>query len=529
MQISVSRSEKAIRWCEFAVAGLITLLIIYLHAQFWRSAGPLWRDEVCSFNVATAPSLSGVWRLLAFENQPVFHYLILRAWCGFLGASDIVARSLGLIIGVLLAAAIWLACWLLNKTPPLWALTIFGLNPYTFRADSLRPHGLGLIWIVLTFAFVWQLTFQDRPKRVTVLLATMAAVMSVQTAFLEIIFVGAICAASAAVFASKRNWRGIGLSVGIGVIAALSLLPYLSLIREAQQWNDIRAVRHSLGYASAAFLQILTFGDVFLASVFVALVLLAIACAVVPRLRERVAIDARHGSDNFIFAALACLFAAIGTFGFLWLLKFPLQDRYYLPLLAVLALSITVAVSVFQRSNGARVVSLLACIVLAASLFGHADNHTKIRLTNCDLAAIVVTEQAQPDDLVLMTRFAYGITFQRYYRGSIPWHAIPDIDDYSLFRWDLVKNAMEQADPMHDLLVRAESTLRAGHKILLVGPLGTQTREPAVIEGSLNIWRQQLIELLNRHARDGHNYPLPNRGLIDPVERLSVTIVSGWR
>jgi len=528
VQIKLPRSDQAIRWCEFAVAGLITLLIVYLHVQFWRSAGALWRDEVCSVNVATASSLSESWRLLAFENQPLLHYLVLRAWCGSLGTSDIGMRALGLIIGVLLVAAIWFACWLLKKTPPLWALTIFGLNPYTFRADSLRPHGLGLIWIVLTFAFVWQLTFQDRPKRVTVLLAAMAAVMSVQTVFLEIFVVGAICAASAAVFASKRNWRGIGLSVGIGAISALSLLPYLSLIREAQQWNDIRAVTHSLGYASAAFLQILTFGDVFLASVFVALVLLAMACAVVPRLRERVAIEVSHGSDNFTFAALACLFAAIGTFGFLWVLKFPLQDRYYLPLLAVLALSITVAVSVLQRSSGARVVSLLACIVLAAGLFGHANNHTKLRLTNCDLAATVVTEQAQADDLVLMTRFAYGITFQRYYRGSVPWHAIPDIDDYSLFRWDLVKNAMEQADPMHDLLVRAESTLRAGHKILLVGPLGTQTREPAVIEGSLNVWRQQLLDLLNRHATDGQNYPLPNKGIIDQVERLSVTIVSGW-
>jgi len=530
VDLKLSRSEQAVRWCEFAGAGLITLLIVYFHIQFWRSAGPLWRDEVCSFNVATAGSLSELSRLLPFENQPLLHYLILRGWCGLsLGATDIGLRALGLVIGLLLTGAIWLACWLLNRTPPLWALTIFGLNPYLFRADSLRPHGLGLVWIVLTFAFVWQLTVQVSPRRSTILFATLAAVLSVQTVFIEVIVVGAICAASATVFALNRNWRAIVLPLGIGLVSAASLIPYLGMIREAQQWNGIRAVVHSLGYTSAAFLQILTFGDVFIASVFVAIVLLAIACTVVPRLKERLSPVLAHGSERFTFAAVASLLAAVATFAFLWLLKFPLQDRYYLPLLAVVALSITLVVSALRGSIPARATSLFACLVLTTAFFPHAHNHTRIRLTNCDLAATAVAEAARADDLVLVTRFAYGITFQRYYRGSVAWHAIPDIGDYSLFRWDLVKNAMEQPDPMHDLLVRAESTLRSAHRVFLVGPLGMQTREPSVVERSLNASRQQLIDLLNRHAQDAQNYSLPNSVVTDPVERLNVTVASGWR
>ena len=85
------------------------LLVLLLHIRFCQYAGPLWRDEVCSFDVATMPTLKKGWDLLAFENQPVVHYLVLRGWCalGF-GATDVGLRVLGLVISILLLSALWL-------------------------------------------------------------------------------------------------------------------------------------------------------------------------------------------------------------------------------------------------------------------------------------------------------------------------------------------------------------------------------------------------------------------------------------
>jgi len=53
------RNRSFLRSCEFAVAGLLILLVLLLHIRFCQYAGPLWRDEVCRFDVATMPTLDG--------------------------------------------------------------------------------------------------------------------------------------------------------------------------------------------------------------------------------------------------------------------------------------------------------------------------------------------------------------------------------------------------------------------------------------------------------------------------------------
>ena len=95
-----------------------------------------------------------------------------------------------------------------------------------------------------------------------------------------------------------------------------------------------------------------------------------------------------------------------------------------------------------------------------------------MRMTNCDEIAAVLEHRAGRDDLIIVTSFLYGVSFQRYYHGQTPWLAVPQIEDFTLYRWDLLKQAMARPDPVPDLISRAEIVLRAGHKIFLVGKLG---------------------------------------------------------
>src|SRR5207244_13179285 len=159
-------------------------------------------------------------------------------WCDTLSrglwCTDYFLRVLCLVISFLLFSALCISGWIFNRSAPLLPLTLFALNKYTLRADSLRPHGLALVWIVLAFAFIWQLTFQSRRTR-TVILATTAAVLSVQTVFLNAFLLGAICAGSIAVLVVKKAWQTAAWIFGIGLTAALSLLPYLPIIREANK------------------------------------------------------------------------------------------------------------------------------------------------------------------------------------------------------------------------------------------------------------------------------------------------------
>lgn len=530
-----------LRWCEFAVAGLLTLLVLFSHIRFCQSAGPLWRDEVCSFHVATIPTLKRGWDLLAFENQPVVHYLVLRGWCalGF-GATDLGLRVLGLIISFLLVSALWISGWIFNRSAPLLPLALFALNKYTLRADSLRPHGLALVWITLAFAFIWQLTFQPRRTR-TVILATTAAVLSVQTVFLNAFLLGAICAGSIAVLAVKKAWQTAAWIFGIGFIAALSLLPYVPMIIKAQQWNSIRAADHTVGYIARLFVWTLTTNNPIAGGVCLVLVAASLAAIVVLCLGRGGTGRAGEAGGHFLFAAMASVSAIVWTIGFLWVLKFPMQDRYFLPPIAVMALSGGVLAAALRSWIVARLATLLASVSLAAAFCHSSFDYTKMRLTNCDVAAAAVAEIAEPNDAIILTRFAYGITFQRYYRGSVAWHGIPDISDYSLFRWDLVKDSMMQPDPMHEVLVRVEVALRSGHRVFLVGqwePFPTAQPRPLApapltrygwkLESYLTNWREQVTYFIGQHARDGRDVPLPEKEQVSPAEKLSLYVASGW-
>ena len=44
------------------------------------SAGPLWRDETNTFNLAHMPSLRDMWHNLQFESFPLLWLLLARPW-----------------------------------------------------------------------------------------------------------------------------------------------------------------------------------------------------------------------------------------------------------------------------------------------------------------------------------------------------------------------------------------------------------------------------------------------------------------
>jgi uncharacterized membrane protein len=95
IELSAVAADKLQR-VEWVVALLATAAAVLLSFVFVVHADGLWRDEVNSVNVAMAPSLSELWRLLEFESAPVLWVLLLRGWLALFGSSsDLGLRLLG--------------------------------------------------------------------------------------------------------------------------------------------------------------------------------------------------------------------------------------------------------------------------------------------------------------------------------------------------------------------------------------------------------------------------------------------------
>ena len=216
--------KKFWRQPDWLAAILLTAIIAGFHFYFLLHAGGFWRDEVNLINLAHSPSLAAMKQ----DSFPVLMPLLVRGWAavGF-GSSDLALRRLGTLIGLGILAALWLSAWIARHSPPLLTLALLGFNSTLIVfGDSLRAYGLGCLLIMLTAVAAVALLRQPSWWRTAGL--ALLATASVQTLFHNAILVGAICIGAWAVCWRKKLWPTAGKILLAGLVAALSLLPYVA-------------------------------------------------------------------------------------------------------------------------------------------------------------------------------------------------------------------------------------------------------------------------------------------------------------
>ena len=528
---------------EFTVAILLTLVLIAVHVVFLFHAGPLWRDEISSLNLATKPTLAEFWRSLTFDPFPAGYFVFLRFWSaiGF-GDSDFALRALGLFVGVLLIGALWVACNLIDKSPPFWPLALFAFNPLVLEAgDSLRPYGFSLIWVVLAFALLWRITFGSVNKSIA-FFALVVVVLAVQSAFTNALMIFAVAVGAAAVLGRKGAWSKLSVVVGIGALAALSLAPYVPIIRSTQEWAVIVANQNDIATVLAVGRDAIANSGAFAKWTWISLIvatLLALSYVLVFRGSSK---DVDLARDRFVFAAATLLVAGAVTIGFLSAASYLVFPRYFLAAMAMAALCISVFWNTLPRRMSIRALSLGLAILVALTSLGPSFERARMRMTNSDKIAAALAKRAGPDDLVVVTSSLYGISVQRYYHGQADWIALPPLADFSLHRWDLLKQAIAGPDPVPELLSRMQNVLQAGHKVFLVGKLGpapaTQpdSLPPAPLssfgwqfEAYTSQWKSELTYWIEHHALHGTNLSIDENELVNPFEELGLFEISGLR
>jgi hypothetical protein len=523
-------SEKTVlERCEFAAAILLTLFLVFLHARLLLHAGPLWRDEINSLYVATTQSLHEFETALVFNPFPVLFAAVLRLWValGF-GGSDFALRVFGFAIGISLIGAIWLSCrWIDRRwSAPLWPLAMFAARAMTISdGDSLRPYGLGMICVVLTFGLIWKLTFETN-RIGTVVLAAIVALLSVQSLYLNAFVVLGICLAGIVISIKRRGFQGAAVIFSIGIVAVISLLPYVGVINSARELWPLQREEHGVLDAPHSHTW-----PIFAACGF--------ALVVVTWATRRFRQSLGQLGDGILFAFLAVAVAAITTFAFLWTSGVP-GARHLLSMMAVASISVHVLSGLLQKNIGLRFLNLLAFLAVVTMVIPVAYRWSGLRRTDCDLAALAVAERSDKNDFAIVMRFTHAITFARYYQGAAIWKSVPDIRDHRQHRWDLARDAMMHPDSIREILLRIESTLKSGQKVFLVGRFPrAESALPAALPPApqsgwrlfvyQNNWDKQIAYLLRSHALETDRVAFSQEQSIDPREHEEVFVFSGWR
>ena len=500
-----------------AAAVLVTLAVITLHVVRLHHAGALWRDEAGAVELAQIPTLGEIYAHFPHEAFPLVFPFTLRSYIALAGDGDFALRRFGMLVGLAIVGVLWLIARAAGSLP-LVSLALLGFHPYFLLfGDSLRGYGLGILLILLTFGAFSRLV--ARPGWRTAAVAAVPALLSVHCLLHNSAMLLGIGTAAAAVGAVRKRWRVTAAALGVGLLAALSLLPYREPLTAARQWDVLLAEEIGPRMILYRSLDALASPHRLAAWIWL-IVLLAAVVKIIRESRESAAAGpdaagAPAASDVRLFHLLVIPAALAAQYGFFIVLRYTPRPWYLLPVIALAACALDGLFALAERSPARRRLRLAIPVLMGIVALPATAQEATVRMTNVDLVARRLASEARPHDLVLVEKWFYGVSFNRYYRGPAEWMTLPDLPDHRFHRYDLVKARMITRDPMQGVRGAVRRTLGSGHAVWWIAGCDVSPGDP--LPASLppaphaasgwvdtpyyRIWARQVESFLHRHAR----------------------------
>ena len=489
------------------------------------------------------PTLSAFWSSLIYDPFPALFFALVRFWnwCG-VGTSDEGLRYLGLLIGLGITTAIWITGWSIKKAPPTLALLLFGLSPVVLVwGDSLRAYGFSCIWNILLIGLIWKL-IRERPQTKHIILAAITALLSVHSIFPNAFFLFAAGMGATAIALRHRWWRAVFVVIGIGVLSALSLLPYAPIIRDSGNWTQLAKSGVGVGWIFHMIFEAIHSGGSVAAGLWIGCALFALVGVIVGFFTWTRLPLTETQRDLLIYAGLTFAIAGVAIISFFRVVGWTTSLWYYVPLMGTAAVCFDALTASFGKHRLSILITTGVVLVAASCVAPLAYRASGVRLTNADLMTKEIADHAQKSDFIVVDNYFYSISFNRYYHGAAPWASVPDVKDRTLHRWDLLTNTMRQSQPIQPVLDRIDQTLKDGHNVFVVG--FAPTKRPSVPPPDLPpapsatsgwcLWRyvvgwtREVAFATQSHAARGKIISIPSQQPVSVAEKLNAFVVSGW-
>lgn len=501
------------RW-EWVMALVLSVLVLALIIARTAQAGPLWRDECDSLQLARMPRFADLLANLQYTSFPLLFPATVRGFTALFGTSDISLRCFGLVVGLFFLAVAWYQSRSVDGEVPLLLPALIGLN-VEFLTTGLwvRGYGLGSVLIVLAFVLTARFLQQPSGRRLAVLFLVYLA--SMHCLFFNGALVPAMVLSAVVVLLVRGEWKWMWLLLTAAAVCGLSYLPYLwKLYFGITSWATVLQVPFSFILTARRFLGACGGSHPIVTAAWLSILLLCMGGGVW-RLKVVARDPARRQErDMLLFALLAIPLSLLAYYGFLRMVRnVPLQ-RYFLALLGVMAAAAALIASNVAADFRLRLARMGLVLVAMLTLVFAPWKKISQRQSNIDQIARQVEKDSRPNDLIVVNPWTVGIAFNHYYRGSNRWITVPEIDEHRVHRYDLVQKRMTEFFPLDGVERDVAATLKSGNRVWIVGRIKIESsgRAPLVLTPApdpqfgwesaayANAWSQHLGSFLRRHA-----------------------------
>lgn len=468
-------ADERPRWLPaVALAGSLAAIALRILAAV--SAGPLWRDEACSASTAGVVTFGEFWSRLALDSFPLLWQLLLRLWTTVLwNGSDVAIRTLGLVIATALVPALWWTSRVLGVLPLASLLAAATPLLVVWSGVQSRAYGLAALLLTLLLGATWRMVERVTPARVAA--AALCALLAVHTTYHAPVMLAAVLGGAAAVALARRDRALLLSAVAIGAGCAASLVAYAGVLGRSRELAKVVYAPVTLEAIARGLALALEPAGIVGA---IAFVIAVAACAggAVVAFRSYSRLDGGSGAtgdpgradtEAVLFAGTTAVLATIGQLAFLLALRFLVQPWYYpmVVLLVAIALDVVLqraAITSGQRTAGLGAVAALLALVVVPSVPAVAQ-----RQSNLDLVAAYLKANARSGDLVVVYPWHYGVSFQRYYDGPVPFMTVPDVEGHDYYRYDQIAELMRDPERIKPGFRRIYQTLQSGGGVWVVG------------------------------------------------------------
>jgi hypothetical protein len=440
-----------------------------------------------------------------------------------------------------LVCALWLSARCAGDGLPMVSLPFLGLSSTVLIWGlTIRGYGLGSVFIILAFGLFVLLLRKSSAAIVGA--AALASIAAVQFLVHNLVLVFALAISGIVICSLRRDARMMAVFLAIFALCAISFLPYVNAYSSGSPWSIV--VETPLSFRRLSNHFIVAAGDpspAFASCWGIAfLVLLSAATLRLYHLHRRRSYPER---DILFYLMLLPVIATAGYYLFLRLLNYSTRPWYFLALLSILAVSLDGLAAHLLSFKWMRLCRLLFAFVALIILPFFVWPKVRERQSNIDIVAKKVTELARPLDLIVVAPWQYGVSFNRYYKGTAPWITLPQIADLRFHRYDLFREKMVSSHPIDDVLGEIQRALAAGNRVWFVGGL-IQLQEndiprslspaPDPTSGWDNraynrSWLEQLSAFVRVHGERGQTVSLTSAGPVNELENVPLMVVEGWQ
>jgi hypothetical protein len=372
-------------------------------------------------------------------------------------------------------------------------------------------------------------------------LALLAALVSVQILYQSTAIVFAACVAGASVAVKRESWRSAILILGIGVVCALSLLPYAPTITDVRGQDSIRRVDMDPQWIWQSVKEAFASTGGAMLWCWIAMAVLAVA-TIAASLRRADADSTALERDGALYCGVAILAGIPAYILFLKVVSYVSQPWYSITLIALVAACLDAPVMLIARTTASRYARLVIVIAIALLASPAVWATVRTRKTNVDLVASKVGALTVKGDLIVVNPWYLGLTFDRYYHGQDGWTTIPPMPSHTVHTYDLLEEKMMAGGVMAPVLEEMRRALREGHRVFWVGDLflPKQGEVPGDPPPPMSApwgwsdgpyyyhWGLQAGYLIQSHAKAAELVELPVRQAVNPYEDAALYVFSGW-